>query len=51
MSGEDLQKTEIASAPDPWGFFDASVALGFLQREETGRETAYSNTQETARSK
>ena len=31
-----------------WDFFDALVALGFLQREGDGREALYSNTEETA---
>lgn len=49
MSGEDLGSKLGFHPRGIWDFFDALVALGFLQREGNGREAVYSNTEETAR--
>ena len=50
MTGEDLGSKLGLHPRGIWDFFDALVALGFLQREGNGREAVYSNTEETARS-
>jgi 2-polyprenyl-3-methyl-5-hydroxy-6-metoxy-1,4-benzoquinol methylase len=48
ITGEDLG-SELGLHPRGiWDFFDALVALGFLQREGEGRAALYSNTEETA---
>jgi hypothetical protein len=49
MSGEELGSKLALHPRGIWDFFDALVALGFLQREGNAREALYSNTEETAR--
>ena len=48
MTGEDLGSKLGLHPRGIWDFFDALVALGFLQREGNGREALYSDTEETA---
>ncbi|MGN6732349.1 MAG: methyltransferase [Candidatus Binatia bacterium] len=48
MTGENLGSKLGLHPRGIWDFFDALVALGFLQREGNGREALYSNTEETA---
>ena len=48
MTGEELGERLGLHPRGIWDFFDALVALGFLEREGTGREALYENTKETA---
>ena len=48
MTGESLGKDLGLHPRGIWDFFDALVALGFLEREGNGREALYANTEETA---
>jgi len=48
MKGEALGKLLDLHPRGIWDFFDALVALGFLNREGSGPEALYRNTKETA---
>ena len=48
MKGEALGKALGLHPRGIWDFFDALVALGFLNREGSGPEALYSSTKETA---
>ena len=48
MTGEDLGRNLGLHPRGICDFFDAWVALGFLEREGNGRKALYSNTEETA---
>jgi predicted O-methyltransferase YrrM len=48
MTGEELGNRLGLHPRGIWDFFDALVALGFLEREGNGREALYDNTEETA---
>jgi predicted O-methyltransferase YrrM len=49
MTGEALGQALSLHPRGIWDFFDALVALGFLNREGTGAAAVYSNTRETSR--
>ena len=48
LSGEELGSQLGLHERGVWDFLDALVSLGFLNREGTGKEALYSNTEETA---
>jgi hypothetical protein len=49
MTGEALGQALHLHPRGIWDFFDALVALGFLNREGNGAEAVYYNTQQTSR--
>ncbi|MFQ5639619.1 MAG: methyltransferase [bacterium] len=48
MTGEELGKALGLHPRGIWDFFDALVALGFLNRDGDGQQGLYRNTEETA---